>query len=143
MPTALIQDILDLAYPIPMDEDTVDSRTSSTINTNNSEAVSETRKTTAPSNASVTTTKASHVHLSMPSDLASPKDAQNSQNISVLKESAHKNDKPADIYDARLLNVTPGEFLFFFLFQNVFSVLFHGAVMSHTQPTIARFHVMS
>lgn len=126
--TALTQDNLELAYPIPMDEDTVDStepvidsQTSSTINTNNSEAVSRTQKNTALSNASVTTTKAPHVetttavHLSLPSDLASPKDAQNSQNTTL----DGKNNKPADIHHARLLNVTPGEFLFF-VSKNIF-----------------------
>lgn len=125
--TALTQDNLELAYPFPMDVDTmnptepaIDSQTSSIINTNNSEAVSRTQENTALSNASVTTTKAPYVetnttvHLSMSSGLASPRDAQTSKNIITLDGSAHKNDKPADIHDARL---TPGELLFvFFLF---------------------------
>ena len=88
-------------------EPMIDSQTSSTINTNNSDAVSRTQNNTALSNASVTT---------------SPKDVQNSQNNTTLDGSPHKNDKPADIHDPRLLNVTPGEFLF--LFQNVFLSLF-------------------
>ena len=127
-------------------EPTIDSQTSSsTVNTNNSEAVSQTQKITALPDASVTTTKAPHVeaihaattvHLSMPSGLASPKDAQNPQNTTTLDGSAYKNNKPADI-DARLLNVTPGELLF--LFQNVF--LFPSPFLRRSYaapPTIAR-----
>jgi hypothetical protein len=156
--TPLTQDNIELAYPIPMDEDTVDSteptidsQTSSTINTNNSEAVSRTPKNTALSNASVTTTKTPHsetihtataVHLSMPSGLASPKDAQNSQNITILDESAHKSDKPADICDARLLNVTPGEFLF--LVSKCIPLFFSSfTAQLCTQRTIAKIHLMS
>lgn len=108
-----------------MDEDTVDSTEptidsqTSPTNTKNLEAVSQTKKNTALSNASVTTTMttdfetigtATVVHLSMPSGLASPKDAQNSQDITTLDDT---NDKSADIHDAGLLNVTPGEYLSF------------------------------
>jgi autotransporter translocation and assembly factor TamB len=114
---------LGFVYPIPIDEDTVDSteltidsQTTATVITDNSEAVSRTPKNTSLSNASVTTTRTPHVEtnatdvdLSMPNDLASRKDAPNSQNISTLDD---KNDKPVDVYDARLLNETPGEFLF-------------------------------
>lgn len=143
--SALTQDNLELAYPFPMDEDTVDSteptidsQTTSTVITNNSEAVSRTQKNTPLSNASVTTTKTVHVEttatdvdLSMHSDFVSPKDAENSQNIATLDDN---NNKPADIRDTRLLNETPSEFLFFcskcfsFLF-----LLFYGAVVSHSE----------
>jgi autotransporter translocation and assembly factor TamB len=117
---------LGFVYPIPIDEDTVDSneltidfQTTATIITDDSEAVSRTHKNTSLSNASVTTARTPHVEtnatdvpdmdLSMPNDLASRKNAPNSQNISTLDD---KNNKPADINDARLLNETPGEFLF-------------------------------
>lgn len=118
--TALTQDNLELAYPFPMDEDNmdsneprIDSQTTSAIITDNSEAVSRTQKIPALSNASATTTKTldvettvTDVDLSMPSDLASPKDAPNSPISTTLND---KNDN----HD---LNETPGEFLFIFSF---------------------------
>lgn len=141
--TALTQDNLELAYPNPMDVDTVDSieptidsQTSTTINTNNSEAVSRTQINTEMPNASETTTKTPHVEtirtatavqLSMPGDLVSAKDAPSSQNIDTLDD---KNDKSGDIHDASPLNVTPGE-----LFQNVlffFSFLLFTAQLCRT-----------
>ena len=138
-----------------MDEDTVDSteptidsQTSSTMNTNNSETVSLTQKHTALSSASVTTTEEPHVetihtatavHLSMPSDLASPNDAQNSQNITTSDELAHKNDKPEDtsIRDAILSNVTPGGFLFF-CFECLFLFLLCCGYVSELHQEFAR-----
>lgn len=128
-------------------EPTIDSQTSSsTINTNNSEAVSQSQKNTALSNTSVTTTEVPHVeaihtatavHLSMPSGLASPKDAQNTQNIATLDApSAHKNDKPADIHDARLLNVTPGEFSFV---SKCFSFFFFSSFTAQCRTARVRF----
>jgi hypothetical protein len=122
---ALTQDNLELAYP--MDDDNTDStepridfQTTSPIITNNSEDVSRTQKNPSLFNASVTTTKtpdfeatATDVDLSMSSDLVSPKDAPNSLNSTTLDD---KNGNPADIHDARLLNETPGEFLFIFSF---------------------------
>lgn len=115
---------IELAYPIPTDEDTVDptepmicSQTTATIIANNLEVINKTLKSTVLSNASVTATKAPHVettvadvNLSMSSDLASPKHVQTPQNITILGD---KNDKPAGIRDARLLNEISGEFLFF------------------------------
>ena len=124
-----------------MDEDTVDS-TEPTIDSQTLPAVSHTQKIAALSNASVTTTKTPHIetirtatamHLSMPSDLASLEDAQNSQNITTNLDDT--NDKPADIHDARLLNVTPGKYLFFGLnlYFSFLSFLFHGAAMSYNE----------
>ena len=122
--------LLEFVYPIPIDEDTVDSiepaidsQTTATIITNKSEAVSQTQKNTSLSNASVTTTKTPHVEInatdlnsSMPNDLAPRKDPQ------IITTLDDKNDKPAVIHDARLLNVTR-EFLFF-LFSFIFFCLF-------------------
>jgi hypothetical protein len=136
--TAQTQDNLEFTYPIPMDEDTVNSteptidyQTTATIITNNSDAVSRTQINTELSNVSMTTTKTPHVDttevdLSTFHDLASPKDAQNSQNITTL------DDKPTNILDARLLNATPSEFLFFES-KCFFLLHFYGAAMSHSE----------
>ena len=129
--TALTQDNLELAYPISMGEDTmdsteptIDSKTTSSIITSNLEAVSRTQKNNALSNASVTARKTPDVESTTGDvDLSMP----------TLDD---KNDNSTDIHHAGLLNETPGEFLFFcfnFIFSFFFSLLlFCGAAMSHS-----------
>jgi hypothetical protein len=138
--TALTQENLELAPPTLMDVDAVKSTEPTlgsqicalTISTNSDDAsriqknslLSDKFSTTTPKVPPVETIH-SAVPSVMPSDLASPKDAQTHKNNAGLSGSAHKSARPTDSHHDhdRLFDTTPGEF-FFVTSDDFFSFFF-------------------